>query len=356
MSRRTERLRRVALSALHFSGADSMLAPFTRGVGAIFILHHVCPDRPGAVEPNRDFKVTPQFLVQVIQQVRATGFEVVSLDEAHFRLVEGESRRPFVCFAFDDGYRDVLEHAYPIFQRYDLPFAVYVPTDYPDGHGELWWAALERVIIKVGALEVKIDGAQRRLRCAMPSEKEWAYQTLYRWLRSIEESDARAFVRDLCVGADVDMTALGRELMMSWDQIRELAGDPRVTIGAQTRRHHALAKLTLAEARAEIEESVRRVERETGMACRHFCYPYGDAASAGQREYDLVRELGLKTAVTARKGLIHAAHAHALTALPGIQLTGDYQNPRYVKVLLSGAPFAFSGRVHKGATGASVRG
>ena len=79
-----------------------------------------------------------------------------------------------------------------------------------------------------------------------------------------------------------------------------------MTIGAHTRRHIALAKLTLAEARAEIEESVRRIERETGRACRHFSYPYGDEASAGAREFALVKEMGLKTAVTTRKGLIHA--------------------------------------------------
>ena len=163
MSQGARRLRKVALSALHYSGADSVIAPFTRGVGAILTLHHVAPDKPGAFEPNRDLKVTPEFIVQVIQQVRAAGFEIVSLDEAHFRLVEGEYGRPFVCFAFDDGYRDLIEHAYPIFQRYDLPFAFYVATDYPGGHGELWWLALERVIIKVGALDVKIDGSQRRL-------------------------------------------------------------------------------------------------------------------------------------------------------------------------------------------------
>jgi len=349
MSQRTNRLRKVALSALHYSGADSMIAPFTRGLGAILTLRHVSPDKPGAFEPNRDFKVTPHFIVQVIQQVRAAGFEIVSLDEAHFRLVEGDYGRPFVCFAFDDGYRDLYEHAYPIFHRYDLPFAVYIPTDYPSGHGEVWWVALERVVIKVGALDVKIDGSQRRLRCGSPAEKQASYQKLYSWLRSIDEDDARAFVRDLCASVDVDLVGLGVDLMMTWDQIRELGSDPRVTLGSHTRRHYALAKLTLAEARAEIEEGVRRIERETGLACRHFAYPYGDAASAGPREYELARELGLKTGVTGRRGLIHAQHRSALTALPSISLSGEYQHPRYIKVALSGAPFAFSG-LTKGTT------
>jgi hypothetical protein len=49
----------------------------------------------------------------------------------------------------------------------------------------------------------------------------------------------------------------------------------------------------------------------------------------------------LRTGVTTRKGLIHPRHAQELTALPRVSLNGDYQKARYVKVLLSGAPFAF---------------
>lgn len=354
MNRRTKRLRKVALSALHYSGADSVIAPLTRGLGAILTLQHVQPSRPGVYEPDRDSKVTPKFIVQAIQEARAAGFEIVSLDEAHFRLVEGEFRRPFVCFAFDDGYRDVIEHAYPIFQEYDLPFAIYVASDYPGGHGELWWRGLERVVIKVAALDVRIDGALRHLRCGSPGEKELAYNTLYVWLRSIDESDARAFVRDLCANFDVDLAGLGSDLLLTWQEIRELAADARVTIGAHTRRHYALSKLTMAEAHAEIEESLRRIERETRIACRHFSYPYGDAASAGPREFDLARELGIKTAVTTRRGLIHPHHSCALTALPSIPLSGEFQHPRYVKVMLNGTAFGLSGLRQKGAQGATA--
>lgn len=128
---------------------------------------------------------------------------------------------------------------------------------------------------------------------------------------------------------------------MSWPELRDLASDPLVTIGAHTRRHLALAKLTRAEAGLEIEESVRRLETELGRAVRHFSYPYGDEGSAGPREFDLARELGLATAVTTAKGLIHAHHTTATTGLPRVSLNGNYQNTRYVKVMLSGAPFSF---------------
>jgi peptidoglycan/xylan/chitin deacetylase (PgdA/CDA1 family) len=349
MSGRTTFLKAV-LSALHYSGADSMIAPLTRGIGAIFMLHHVRPEQPGSFEPNRILKVTPHFLEEVIRQVRTSRFEIVSLDEAHFRLIEGDYGKPFVCFTFDDGYRDNLEYAYPIFKRHNLPFAIYVPTDYSDGRGDLWWLALEKVIVKVNALSVKIDGQQRRLRCGTPAEKDAAFHTVYWWLRGIDETTARAFVRDLCKDADFDPEPLCADLMMNWDEIRQMAADPLVTFGAHTRRHFALAKLTLAGARTEIAESVRRLERETGKECRHFSYPYGDEASAGPREFALVKEMGLKTGVTTRKGLIHPRHAHELTALPRVSLNGDYQKSRYVKVLLSGAPFAFFNIVQKAAS------
>ncbi len=352
MSRRTTFLKAM-LSALHYSGADAMMAPLTRGVGAVFMLHHVRPEQPGSFEPNRILKVTPRFLEEVIDQVQERGFEVVSLDEAHFRLIEGDYSHPFVCFTFDDGYRDTLEFAYPIFKRHNLPFAVYVPTDYADGRGDLWWLALENVIVKVDALSVKIDGVQRRLRCGTPAEKDAAFQTVYWWLRGIDETTARAFVRDLCRDADYDPDTLCAELMMNWDEIRQMAADPLVTIGGHTRRHFALARLTLAEARAEIAESARRIEREIGRECRHFSYPYGDEGSAGPREFALAKELGMKTGVTTRKGVIHARHAGELTALPRVSLNGDYQKSRYVKVLLSGAPFAFFNMVHRTSSGAT---
>ncbi len=348
MSRRTTKLLKAVLSALHYTGADSMIAPFTRGAGAILMLHHVSPEKADAFEPNRVLKVTPLFLEQVIQQVRGAGFEILSLDDAHFRLIEGDSRRPFVCFTFDDGYRDNLEHAYPVFKRYDLPFAVFIPTDYPDGNGDLWWLALEKVIAVVNALTVKIDGSLRRLKCATPAEKDAAFHTVYWWLRSIDESDARTFVRELCQGIGFDPDMLCADLVMNWGEIRQLAADPRVTIGAHTRRHFALAKLTLAEARAEIEESVKRIEHETGRPCRHFSYPYGDEASAGPREFQLVKELGLRTGVTTRRGVIHRDDSCEMSALPRISLSGQYRNPRYVKVLLSGAPLPLFSLVQKG--------
>lgn len=340
MGRQGSGVLRTSLSALHFSGVDSLATSLTRGSGAVFTLHHVLPAAPMVFAPNRHLEVTPEFLEHVVRLVLDRGYDVISLDDACARFAESEFDRPFVCFTFDGGYRDTLRHAYPIFRRHALPFAVYVTSDFADGIGDLWWLALERLIRRVSTIELRIDGVLRSFTCRRASTKARAYHTIHRWLKKLPETDARAIVAGLCREHGFDVSGLCREMAMDWDEVRELARDPLVTIGAHTRSHLPLARLSLAEARFEIETSIARVERELGRPCRHFSFPYGDEQSVSAREYALAREAGVATAVTARKGPLRPRDGLAMTALPRLSLSGDLQKSRYVKVMLSGAPYA----------------
>jgi len=343
MSRNTTSIVKAAMSALHYSGAGRVVAPVARGDGIIFMLHSVHPAPPGPFEPNRILRVTPAFLEAAIEEVRAAGYDIVSLDEVARRTTEGPGQRPFASFTLDDGYRDNHEFAYPVFKRMGVPFAIYVATDYVDAKGELWWLVLEETIKKVDHLEVTIGNHIRRHTTRTSAEKYAAFHAIYWALRALPEHELRATVKGLAARAGYDAASLCAELIMTWDEVRALAQDPLVTIGAHTCHHLALAKLSMSEARAEIRESVARIEAELGRPCRHFSYPYGDETSAGEREFALADEFGLLTAVTTRKGVIRRSHATRLTALPRASLNGDYQSRHCVRLLLTGAPFLLFG-------------
>ena len=123
---------RVALEALYFSGAHLWLRPLVGGVGSILTLHHVRPPRPDRFQPNRLLEVTPQFFERVIRRLRRSGADLISLDEMHRRMTEGDFQRRFVCVTFDDGYRDTLNFAYPVLKQYQVPFCVYVASGFAD--------------------------------------------------------------------------------------------------------------------------------------------------------------------------------------------------------------------------------
>lgn len=337
MRRTTTALMQSALSTLHYSGLGALLAPCARGKGVIFTLHRVRPEPPEPFEPNRILKVTPAFLETAIETVRRAGYDIVPLDEAARRLKADSPTRPFACFTFDDGYRDNRDFAYPVFKRHGLPFAIYVPTAYADGEGDLWWLVLEAAIRKARHVRVRLDGAERTFDTVSVAGKERAFASIYWSLRAGPETELRATVRRIAEEAGYDASSLCRDLIMDWDELRALAADPLVTIGAHTCRHFAVARLPEEEAHAEIADSVARIERELGRPCRHFSFPYGDAASAGPRDFAIARALGLKTAVTTHKDVLRAAGV--MTGLPRVSLNGDFQKARYVSALMTGVPF-----------------
>jgi peptidoglycan/xylan/chitin deacetylase (PgdA/CDA1 family) len=337
---------RAGLEALYFTGSHLALRQFFGGIGAILTLHHIRPAQPQAFQPNRLLEVAPEYLEKVVVSLRRADIDLVSLDEVHRRLTERVFWRRFVCFTLDDGYRDNLEHAYPIFKRHGVPFALYLPTSFPDRLGELWWLALEAVIARNDRLALEMDGEDRHFDCRGTAAKWEVYETVYWWLRGLAtEDELRRVVHDLCERYRVDMAAFCRDLCMTWEEIGTLARDPLVTIGAHTVNHVRLTKVPEEVARKEMKMSAAVIEAALGTRPRHFAYPVGDVTSAGPREFRLAKEVGFATAVTTRPGVLHPEHRDALLALPRISLNGEFQRLRYLRVLLSGAPTALHQRL-----------
>ena len=328
------------LRALYYSGAHHVLAPFSQGIGLIFMLHQVSNERPSPFAANRGLMVTPEFLDLVLDEVKQSGIDIVSLDEAYERIRARGSANRFACFTLDDGYRDNLIQAYPVFTKHRAPFTIYVPSDYPDGKGDLWWFALEKVILSRDDIEINARGGVERIAAKTDAEKQHAFKRIYTHLRNMDEERARRTVACMCASTGIDCEQLCAELVMTWDEVRELNADPLVTIGAHTKSHFALARLPEKRAREEMQRGADRLAEEIGVWPAHLSYPYGDAGSAGPREFRIAQELGFRTAVTTRKGVIFPEHAEHLTALPRVSLNGEYQSKAFTRLFMSGAPFA----------------
>ncbi|MGL5167615.1 MAG: polysaccharide deacetylase family protein [Afipia sp.] len=332
---------RAGLDALYFTGAHHVLRPLLAGVGTIFMLHHVRPARDDMFQPNRHLEITPGFLREVLAHVRALDVDIVSMDEAHRRMSEHDFARRFACFTFDDGYRDNRDHALPVMREHNAPLTVYVASDFAGGIGRLWWVALERVIARANSIDIMRDGAAVRIEARDAAAKQTAFNQIHDRLWTLpNDGDVQREVSALCAQHGIDDAAIARELCMSWSELRAFAADPLVTIGAHTISHCNLARESEAGAQRQMRDSRSKIENELQKPALHFAYPYGDKAAAAAREFAMARELGFKTAVTTRPGMVFPENAAHMMALPRISLNGNYQNIRFLSVLTSGAATA----------------
>ena len=331
---------RGVFELLWASQLPALIRRLSTSKGVIFTLHRVLPEEPADFSPNAILQVRPDFLEFVIQRIRELRIDIVDLDEAIRRIETPERTRPFVVFTFEDAYSDNLRYALPILRRNQCPFTLYVPTALVDGVGEIWWQALEDIIARQEAVAVTYLGETDYLPTKSLREKNEAYDDLYWRMRAMPEPDRVQLIRALAGQYGLDLDAHCRDLIMDWAELKTFAGEQLCTIGAHTVHHYELAKLPPAEARNEIEQSLRIIKAQFGIAPIHLSYPIGGPASAGEREFAMARELGLRSAVTTRPGGLYHRHKDSLHALPRVSLNGLFQARRYVDVFATGAIFS----------------
>jgi peptidoglycan/xylan/chitin deacetylase (PgdA/CDA1 family) len=325
----------------HTVGLHHLASPLLSGIGIIFTSHRIIA--PGEIVLDPSQAVAASHLVQCLETVRRRGYDIVSLDQVHDRLVYPGSRgRRFVCFTFDDGYRDNLTLGLPIFRRFEAPMNVYVTTGLPDRTLFYWWRGLERVVLRHECIELAGDGVLSRMNTRTLTEKRATYSRLCRFFSPRSRHDlARGFMAQ----HGVDPDGLLEEDTLSWAELSWLARDGLVTIGAHTITHPVLSELDEASARREIAGGRARLEERLGKRVEHLAFPFGNAAACHHREFELARRAGYKTATTTQVCNIFPDHDRDLWSLPRISLDDTADQPSAIDQHLSGVTALFRMRL-----------
>jgi len=309
------------------------------GAGVILRFARVLPRRSGQFQPLKADEITPRFLDRTIRALKRWKYDFVTMDEVCRRAVIMSQRRRFVALTFDGAYKDQFTAAYPILARHHVPFTIYVPTSFPDGVGEPWRLALEKIIAKEMRFGLMINREEQHFQIRTVEQKYEVYEYIESWMRQLAPSDLTAAVNDLCKRYSVDFAALSRDTFMDWSDLDKLIADPMVTIGNATVNYSPFSNLKERTVLREMTMANAVIDAALHRSVRHFAYPFGDRESFRRAHVKLAEEAGFASAVSTIPGIVDTEGRTNLRALPRICWDGRMRSLRAMRVILSGSAF-----------------
>lgn len=244
--------------------------------GEIWCLHRVLQQR-SQFPANRELELTPDYLEQLILSYLHKGYTFVAIDD----LLQTRSSicsRKWVNISFDDGFADVYQNAFPIFRKYNIPFTLYLSTDFPDQKADIWWYQMEEVF----------------------ENNYVAYEeALGQYFIEQEHTQMRnVFHQQTQTQADLSLT---KQLSLSWQQLRDMLSSGLLTIGSHSCSHPALTLLSDNELEEELIRSATRIKEQLCVEVCHFSYPH---SIQNERVQQAVKQAGYKSATIGFGGSI----------------------------------------------------
>ena len=286
-------------------------------IGLVYMLHHISDKDPQGIPTNEDLKVSPTFLEKVIMKYKRNGFDFISLDQLYTIVLSGEKpAQPFICFTIDDGYLDNYTNALPVFEKHNVPFAIFVATDFIDKRAVLWWDSLEELIMTHD--EIIISNGEKYV-CRSFQDRWDTFRLLRERILNLNQCCLEEELISMFSAYEIDWLAPIRNKGMSWNQIRELSRHPLCTIGGHTVTHPALNKLSSVEVVKEIKEGIIKIVEQTQKDISFFAYPYGTPMEIGDREFQIVKDLKIRMAFMAHQGCVTIDNLE-LTKIPRVYL------------------------------------
>ena len=295
--------------------------PFYGGIGHILMFHRVVENKrayrvPGAA----NIEYPPAALEKLLDDLRAAGYTFISMDELTGELTARGKAKKWIVITFDDGYADNFTTAYPVLKDRSIPFTIYLTTSFPDGKAVVWWYILEDMMNQDRRINFEFKETAYSFDTATPEGKLAFGSAVRRMMKNASATGLRSLTQQVFKSQGIDPLKKVREVSLSWEQLKALRDDPLATIGAHTVNHLLLKDLPEETARQEVAEGRARIHQKLGFHPDHFAFPYGGVNAAGQREFDLARDAGFKTAATTRMGNIFPEHSGFMYSLPRLDM------------------------------------
>ena len=214
--------------------------------------------------------------------------------------------RRSVAVTFDDGFADNLSVALPFMNRFGVPGAIYVMTDYASRIP--WYCTLRYIFAKTqhSSFIDPFDGTLRSLDNPDDRRESWLACSRACATKSLDEIDAAIASLERALETEYRPQ---EPIILSWDGVREVLRQGH-TIGSHGRSHPNMAYVPAEDLATQMRDSKAILERETGSRIRHFSYPSPIMEPHWtQHTVEVCGSAGYDTAVTCTYGSVRPGDA-----------------------------------------------
>lgn len=271
-------------------------------IGVVYMLHRVDDFDDTRLLSNENMKVSPAFLDNFIQSCLHT-HDFISLDElvAILNRTKKRPRKPFIVFTLDDGYKDNYVNGFPVFQKYNIPFAIYISTGFMDRFSLLWWYQIEDIILQHDFIKLS-NGIHFSSKTR--EEKERTFLQIRKIILELSSFDFENQLKNLLSNYSLNFEKYSDELILTWDQLIEMSQSPLCTIAAHTVTHRRMSELSTDELQRELIVAKQVIESKIQKKIVHFAYPFGTSFEVNEKVVEAVKQMEYTTACYANGGVV----------------------------------------------------
>lgn len=320
----------IKLKLLHLTNGYPVKTLFS-GEGVILCFHRIVSS---ISKSNGILEITEKRFIEIINYIKNQNFDFISIDQVKERLYQ-KNKRKFVVITFDDGYLDNYTKAFPILNKMNIPFTIYITTSFPEKQAILWWYIFEDIIEANDSLNYKIDDLHFNYSCKSVEEKTSLFNLLRKQTLALNHDKLNLFVKDMCENYSVQYEQYSEKLVMNWQNISEMAQNGLVIIGAHTVNHFPLKKLPIEIQQKEIFESQQIIQNNINQPVVHFSYPFGSKNEVGKETIEIIKKMGFETAVTTLSGNIFKEHLKYTHSLPRF-FVNENTSLFFLRIILNG--------------------
>lgn len=273
--------------------AYSLLKGYCKSQITILMFHRVGPAKNAWLLPptdTSDFEDRMKYLSKT--------HKILSLNELATCLTAGKPlAKKVAVVTFDDGYRDNYRYAFPILKKYKIPATVFLITGHIDTGNLFWFDKIRYVIWNTKIKRLKLDGFEDFSLNSIDNRLLSIYSITEK-LKKLKDETKNHLVEKIINISKVDIPHdLGRDVNLSWDEVKEM-NEWGIEFGAHTISHPILTRIPLEQAKFEILQSKKEIEKRLGQSVYTFAYPNGTREDFNTGIIDLVRKSGFTCAVT----------------------------------------------------------